>query len=195
MIHFNPKVTRQIAGSVAITAVLGLITLILLYSGLPFFGPVNDLLTAFGGFLILLLAWQFHPLIQTKAPVASFLLLLAAFAGSATIAANAVLVAFGRMAWQVGGMYTALGYVLIGIWLLGMLYVLKTQPFLTPTLLRLGTAAGTAMLFGVLAGPLLAGSLELSFQPLAWLSYALAALGWILFPVWCWLLRNALAKQ
>ena len=48
------------------------------------------------------------------------------------------------------------------------------------------------MLLGFLAGPLLAGKLELEFKPLVWLAYAGMGVGWVLFPVWCWLLASRL---
>jgi hypothetical protein len=120
------------------------------------------------------------------------LLLLVAWAGAAAIAVNAVLVAFGQMDWMLGGMYTAIGYALIGIWLLGLLLTLRGDLFFDLGLVRLGLIAGAAMLFGFLAGPLLAGRLEMAFQPLAWIAYIGAGAGWILFPVWCWQLAARL---
>ena len=171
---------------------LSVLTLILLYAGIPFFGPVNDLITTVAGILIAGLALQFHPLLREEIDGLALLLLLAAWAGAAAVAANSVLVAFGQMHWMVGGMYTAVGYALIGIWLLGLLVTLRGEIFFNPGLVRLGLIAGAAMLFGFLSGPLLAGRLQLDIKPLAWIAYAAAGAGWVMFPIWCWRLAAKL---
>ena len=186
MNDFSPKLTRQISLAIAITAALSVLTLILLYAGIPFFGPVNDLITAVGGILIAGLALQLHPLVRKEIPGLALVPLLIAWAGAALIAVNAVLVAFGQMDWMLGGMYTAFGYALIGIWLLTLLLILRDLPPMDPGLMRLGLVAGIAMLFGFLAGPLLAGRLEMALKPLAWIAYAAAGAGFVMFPIWCW---------
>ena len=192
MNDFSPQLTQQLGAAIAITAVLSVLTLILLYTGIPFFGPVNDLITAVGGILIAGLALQFHPLLSEEIDGLALVPLLIAWAGAALIAVNAVLVAFGQMDWMLGGMYTAVGYALIGVWLLALLLILRDLPPMDLGLARLGLIAGTAMLFGFLAGPLLAGRLEMTLKPLAWIAYAAAGAGFILFPIWCWRLAAKL---
>lgn len=192
MNDFSPQLTQQLGAAIAITAVLSVLTLILLYTGIPFFGPVNDLITAVGGILIAGLALQFHALLGDEISGLALILLLIAWAGAALIAVNAVLVAFGLMDWMLGGMYTAVGYALVGVWLLGMLLVLRGSPLLDAGLMRLGLIGGTAMLFGFLAGPLLAGRLEIAVKPLVWAAYAAAGAGFIIFPIWCWRLAAKL---
>lgn len=192
MNDFSPQLTQQLGAAIAITAVLSVLTLILLYAGIPFLGPINDLITAVGGILIAGLALQFHPLLREQIPGLALVLLLIAWAGAALIAVNAVLVAFGQMDWMLGGMYTAYGYALIGAWLLGILLTLREQPPMDQRLVRLGLIGGTAMLFGFLAGPLLAGRLEMTFKPLAWVAYAAAGVGFVIFPIWCWRLAAKL---
>jgi hypothetical protein len=190
--NFNPQLTSQLAGAIAIAAVAGVVTLALLYAGIPFFGPVNDLINAASAILIAVFVWQFHPLIRERSAVLAVLLLLFAMAGVAAIAGNSVVVAFGRMDWKIGGMYTGIGYGLIGVWLAGMLLALKASSFPAPGLVTFGLILGFCMLLGFLAGPLLAGKLELEFKPLVWLAYAGMGGGWVLFPVWCWLLASRL---
>jgi hypothetical protein len=183
----NYRTTAQIAIAIAITAVISIITLTLLYSGMSFFGPVNDLTNAVGGLLSALLVWQFHALLRERAPSTAIFFLLAAWVGSATIIINSVLVAFGPMHWMTGGMYTAIGYGLIGIWLLALHRKFGQQEFLPSGILNLGTIAAVAMLFGLLAGPLLASGISFAENPLVSVAYVGAAAGWLLYPVWCWL--------
>jgi len=67
-----------------------------------------------------------------------------------------------------------------------MLLTAKGQPFLTSGLVTLGLIAGICLLFGFLAGPLMAKQITIGFQPLVWISYIAAGAGWIMFPIWCW---------
>jgi hypothetical protein len=190
----NYRMTAQIAIAIAITAVISIITLTLLYSGMPFFGPVNDLTNAVGGLLSALLVWQFHALLRERAPSTAKFFLLAAWIGSAAIIINSVLVAFGQMHWMTGGMYTAIGYGLTGIWLLAFHRLIGQQEFLPSGTFRLGTIAAVAMLFGLLAGPLLASSVNFAENPLVSVAYLGAAAGWLLYPVWCLLVGRKLSS-
>lgn len=189
---FSPQATGQIASAIAVTAVLSIITLILLYSGIPIFGPINDITNAISGVLIVVMVWQFHSLIRERATVVAVPFLLVAFVGSAAIIINSVLVAFGLMHWLTGGMYTAIGYGLIGIWLLVLLRMIGPQPFLTPGLIRLGTVTAWALLFCLPAGPLMVFNTDLGKFPLLWIAFAGAGMGWLLFQFWCWQLGRRL---
>jgi|Deesub1362A_J573_1020465.scaffolds.fasta_scaffold01021_5 hypothetical protein len=189
----NGSLTGRIATAIAIAAVVSVATLVLLYSGMPFFGQLNDLTNAFSGLLMAMLAWRFHAILRHRAPVAAVVLLMVAWTGSAAIVVNSLLVALGRMDWMTGGMYTGVGYGLLGIWLMGFLRLAGPQPFLTTGLARLGTVAASAMLFGLLAAPALAAGREFTQNPLIWIAYAgAAAVGWLLFPLWCWLVGRML---
>lgn len=188
----NYRTTAQIAITIAITAMISIITLALLYSGVPFFGPINDLTNAVGGILSALLVWHFHTLLRERAPNRAIFFLLAAWIGSAAIIINSLLVAFGRMHWMTGGMYTAIGYGLIGIWLLALHRQLGLQEFLPSGIRKLGAIAAVAMLFGLLAGPLLASDVNLATNPVVGIAFLGAAAGWLLYPVWCWLVGQRL---
>jgi len=184
---FNPQLTGRIAIAVAAVAVISIVTLAVLYAGVPVFGPINDVTNAVGGLLSALLVWQFHALLRERAPGVAVLCLLAAWAGSAAIITNSILVAMGRMHWMTGGMYTAIGYGLLGIWLLALLRLIGPQPFLTPGLVRLGTVTGIVMLFGLLAGLLLPSGVNFNNNPLVWIAFVGVAAGLLLYPLWCWL--------
>lgn len=187
-------VTGRIARAIAAIAVISIVTLAVMAAGVPVFGPINDLTNAVGGLLSALLAWQFHALLRERIPGVAVLGLLAAWAGAAAITVNSIRVATGRMHWMTGGMYLALGYGLLGVWLLALLRLIGPQPFLTPGLTRLGIVAGTAMLFGLLAGPALLSGTNLEKNPLAWIASVSVTGGWLIYPLWCWLVGRMLLK-
>jgi hypothetical protein len=118
--------------------------------------------------------------------------LVLAWIGAALVVGNSVLVAFGRMEWQEGGMYTAIGYGLVGIWLIIAVISSPLIGELSHSLRPFGIAVGAALVFGLIAGPLLAGKISVSIKPLVWLVYAMTGIGWIGFPIWCWILSRRL---
>ena len=182
--------TIQLLAGIAIGTLASVVTLILLYSGLPFFGPVNDLTNAVIGLMIALLAWQFFAALPKSLPSVAGLLLC--WAGAVLIIWNSVLVAFGRMDWKVGGMYTGIGYGLVGAWLLLTLLFSSLARGFPPALWWSGLAIGIALVFGLVTGLLLAGKLSIKIQPLVWVLYAVTAVGWFGFPIWCWVLSRTL---
>ncbi len=191
---FEPQIAGRISIAIAVATALSIVTIGLFFSGLAVFGPINDITNAIGGLLSALLAWQFYALLRERAPGAATLLLLAAWAGSAAIIITSILVAIGRMHWMTGGMYMAFGFGLLGIWLFTLLRLIGPQPFLTPGIVRLGGIAAIAMLFGLLAGPLLAFGANLAKNPLAWIAYVSVGGGWLLYPLWCWLVGQQLIR-
>ncbi|HSM70141.1 MAG TPA: hypothetical protein VK851_01230 [Anaerolineales bacterium] len=192
---FDPQLTGKIASAIPLTAVLSIITLALLYSGIPIFGPINDLTNAVSGVLIAVMVGQFHFLFRERAAGVAVIFLLVAFAGAATIVINSVLVAFGRMHWLTGGMYTAIGYGLIGVWFFVLLRTIVPQPFLTPGLIRLGTVTTLALLFCLPAAPLMGLGDNLKINPLIIIVFFGAGTGWLLFPFWCWQLGRRLISS
>jgi hypothetical protein len=181
------SLTLRLLVGIAIGALVSVVTLTLLYAGVPVFGPINDLTNAVVGVLIGLLAWQFYAARPSRSPLRVAGLILS-WAGAALVIGNSVLVAFGRMDWKEGGMYTGIGYGLIGLWLLVTLLSSNPTRAFPPALWRSGLAIGIALLFGLAAGPLLAERLSIQVQPVVWVAYAMTALGWIGFPAWCWML-------
>jgi hypothetical protein len=192
---FNYRSTRPLTVSMAVTALLAIMTLALLYSGFPFFGPVNDLVNALFALLSAVLAASLHVQMRKHLPGTALYFMLAVWAGSVLIIINSILVAIGQMDWMTGGMYTAIGYSLTGIWLLVLNQKVVPQLTDSPGLSRLGTVTAIGMLFGLLAGPLLAMRVSLTQNPLAMIAFAGAGVGYLLYPVWAWLLGRRLLKE
>ena len=187
---FQPAGTAVVANAIGIAAVIGVITLSLLYSGVPIFGPINDLTNAVYGVLFFLLARQIDPLLRRKSAPLATGTLLAATAAMLLTSINSVLVAFGRMHWETGGLYTALGLGFLGIWMIGVQRSGVLNEFQSNGLQRLGAAAGYTMLVGFAAGPLFTGWTV--SNSLVLLTYIGAAVGFFLFPIWAFLLGRKL---
>lgn len=183
MNEFQPQIAAQMARWYSVLIVFSIITLILLYSGFPFFGPVNDLTNAISGLVLLALAWNVHSVLGKHWGGLATLFLSAAALGAFSIAGNSIMVAFGKLGWQTGGMYTALGYGLVGIWLLGAIPALEATLSLTPNLILLGRWAALTMTIGLL-GILPILSLVALSSPVAYVAMAAIAVGWLLFPFW-----------
>lgn len=193
---FDPGKVSWTAAAIAFTTAVAILALIALFSGVSIFGPINDLANAVVGLLAAILAWQFTALLSEHSPGLAILFLLAAWTGSAAIISNSILVAFGRMDWMAGSLYTALGYGLLGVWLLALVRLGGPQDFLTPGMVKLGTITAAGMLTGLLALPLLItnlGGLTGAKNLLAGISYLGILAGYSLFPVWCWRIDRILA--
>ena len=195
MATFHRNSTGRIAIAVSLSALLGILTLSLMYAGLPFFGPVNDLINAGFALLSAILAWQFNPLLHERAPNSARNYLLAAWAGAAANIINSILVAFGQMDWVTGAMYTGIGYGLFGIWLLALNRMVTPQLFTASSIPRLGIITAAGMMLGLLAGPMLAMQVNLAQNPLVMVVFMGTAAGYLLYPVWTWMLGRRLLRK
>lgn len=189
---FLPVKTGATGMAIGIAAVVSIITLTLLYSGMPFFGPVNDLTNAVTGVLYFILALQIDPLLRAQSTLKASLMLLAALAAMLLTSTNSVLVAFGQMGWQTGALYTAIGLGFLGIWLIGVQRSGVLIEYQSTGLRKLGIAAGYAMLVGFAAGPLFTGWTV--SNSLIYVSYIGAAAGWLLFPIWAFILGRRINR-
>ena len=191
MSELNTALIAQLARAYAILVIVSIITLILLYSGLRIFGPINDLTNAVAALVVAAFAWQLHRAIAAQRGYLATLLLAAAWLGALSVAGNSVLVAAGRMGWQTGGMYTAFGYGLFGLWLFGALPAIGAALALPSSLLILGRWAAIAMSVGLLGILPLLSVVALN-SPLAYTAMAAIAAGWLLFPWWAFRLSQHL---
>jgi hypothetical protein len=195
MSTFNTTSSGRIALAVTVSALLGILTLSLMVSGLPFFGPVNDLINAGFALFSAILAWQFNPLMRQRAPNSARYYLLVAWAGAAAIVINSVLVASGQMDWMTGAMYTGIGYGLFGVWLLALNRMVTPQLFESTSIPRLGVITAAGMMSGLLAGPMLAMQANLADNPLVSVVFMGTAAGYLLYPLWTWMLGRRLLRE
>ena len=192
---------RPIGGlAVAIGAVtiIGIVAISLFFAVGGFFGPLNDLCNGAEAVLTAVLAWRLYPLYRAQSPGLARVTLSLAWLGALIALVGSVLVIFGVTGWDLAGLYTTLGYALIGMWLFGInTAVLPSQAW--PRRLRLlGQVTGAIMVLGLLGGAGIPGGVD-SFGAAPWWVNAgfLSGLGWILFyPFWClWLGRLLLSNR
>jgi hypothetical protein len=192
---FDPLKAGWIAIAIAVTAMISVITIVLLFSGNPVFGPINDITNAVLGLLSAWFVWQLQALLRERLPGTAILFLLAASVGAAAIIVSSLLVAFGRMHWMTGALYMAMGYGLFGAWLLALHRLPGSLTFLTPGIARLGIITASGMLFGLLAVPLLATHVSFARNLLTGMTYLGILAGYLLYPLWCWLAGRVLVSS
>lgn len=193
-IQFDPIRTGQVAMSVFITAAISVATLILLYSGFPIFGPINDFTNAINAGLSAWLVVQFHGLVRYRDPGLARVALVLAWVGCSAIIINSVLVGLGQMHWTTGAMYTGIGNALLGLWLVAVQRPISRWRLQSRTMMRVGYVAGAAMALGLLAGPALAAN-RLMDNPLLLVAGVGAFVGWLAYPVWSLKLGRRMLRE
>ena len=182
----------RISGFVAL-AVGGALLVSLLCINLFFtvggpWGTLNDAGNAVGAVLSAALAWQLRRAARGWA-------VTAALAGAAVAVAGSYLVMSGRTGWYLAGLYTSLGYALIGLWLWRISGSAAAD--WPRGLARWARFTGGLMALGLLAVPGLLAGFDVP-ETAPWWAHAgfLGGPGWgVLYPLVClWLARVLLAR-
>lgn len=165
------------------------------------FGSLNDAFTGFGAILSAALAWAFYPQHRATNPRAAVVGLVAAIVGAVVVALGSVLVITRLTGYVLAGLYTTVGFALVGLWLLLLGASAQRAKWLPRAWALFGLVSGGLMLFGLFAMPGILTKTD-SMDALPWylalsqVSY----LGTLLYIVWCFgvwrsLTRNALAND
>ncbi|MCC7359836.1 MAG: hypothetical protein IT317_10185 [Anaerolineales bacterium] len=174
--------------AVAVVLLAGLLCLVVFYVvGNPW-GTLNDAGNGLAALLSAALAWQLRRSTYGWA-------VAVALAGAVVAVIGSYLVMSAVTGWYLAGLYTSLGYALIGLWLWHASGALRAG--WPRGLARLGRFTGGFMALGVLAVPgLLAGIDSPGTAP--WWAHAgfVGGPGWVLaYPIFClWLGRVLLAR-
>jgi hypothetical protein len=178
-----------LAGLTGGVLVVGNICLILMFTIGRGWGTVNDAANGVAAVLSALLAWR----LRRAAPERRGRWGLAA-AGAAIAVVGSALVMSRRTGWFLAGLWTSLGYALLGMWLWQAAAALTQH--LPRRMAAFGRLTGAFMALGVLAIPgLLAGVDAAETAP--WWAHAgfAGGLGWVLlYPIWCLWLARALLR-
>ena len=108
---------RSLATVTALVGVLASAALVLMYLGLGFFGPVNDVLGAVTGVLVMLVALATRDLLPDSAAL-RLLALATAVLGAILVVIGSVLVVTGLTGWYRAGLWSSLGWGVLGLWFL-----------------------------------------------------------------------------
>ena len=177
---------------------LGIGALILFFTFGGFFGPLNDLCIAVEAILSGVLAWALYPLYRAQSPRLSRFALIAGSVGALIASAGSALVIFGVTGWFLAGLYSAFGYSLVGLWLVGLNYSALRHPLWPRRLAQFGLVIGLLMAVGFLTVPGILGGVD-AFDTAPWYLNLgqLGGLGsFILYPFWCiWLGRLLLSNR
>ncbi len=169
----------------------GLLCLILFYTIGGLWGTLNDAANGLGALLSAVLVWRLH----RARPTRGGWVLASAGLGAAIAMWGSYLVMTGRTGWYLAGLYTSLGYALLGLALWATLGALAgAQP---RGLRRWGRFTGAFMALGLLALPGIVAGVDSALTRYWWAHLGFAGgLGWVLvFPVWCLWLGRAFALR
>jgi len=186
---------RSIGGlAIAIGGVtlIGIVSISLFYVVGGFFGPLNDLCNAVEAVLGAVLAWRLYPCYRSQSPRLSQFALIAALVGALVAVIGSALVIFRVTGWYLAGLYTMLGYALIGVWLFGFNASVLRNFSWPRRLVQLGRGTGAVMVAGLLSSAGIPGGVDSVGAAPWWVNVGfVGSLGWfLLYPIWClWLGR------
>jgi hypothetical protein len=186
---------RLAALAIAVTAVVAVVCLTLLYVVGGVFGTVNDWANALVGWWVLLLAVLVRSVEGDGWPANGAV--TAAVAGAVGLTWGTWLVVTDTTGFYLAGLVSTLGLAGLGAWMLlahtasGAVGLLRRGPA------RLGRVVGWLLVGGVLAVPGVLAGMD-DFSDAQWHSYVAEASAWlgayVLLPVWCVRLARQLGR-
>ena len=191
-INFPTRTIGWLAITIGGVTLLGIVSIILLFTVGGVFGLLNDVCNAVEAILSAALAWKMYPWLRSQAPRLSRLTLIAASVGALIATIGSVLIILDFTGWYLAGLYTMFGYALVGVWLFGLSYAALPSFWRPRRLAQLGLLTALCMAIGFLAGPgILGGVDDTGAAPWFVNLGLLGSLGWMfLYPFWCiWLGR------
>jgi hypothetical protein len=181
---------ERLAMTTGIVGLLALVLLILFFTVGGPFGTLNDICNGLTGLLSGVFAWNLYMNFRIQ-PI--FLIL--ALVGALTVALGSVLIIFDVTGWYLAGLYTSLGYALIGVWLLALNYWARPNNLWPYGLANLGMIAGMIMALGFLMIPGIINRID-AWEAGPWYVNYVGQLGsigyFLLYPIWCILIGRTL---
>lgn len=196
--NFSTTTTGWIAIATAVSAILAVMFLALMYTVNQSFGRVNDVFNSGIGILSAVLAWMLYAEHHAKSPLISQIALALAVVGAIFTIIGSLLIIFGFTDFVLAGLYSGIGYALIGLWLAAFCYSLLRSDALPHNLVIFGIVVGAFMAIGLFGIPGILAGID-SMESMPWYLYV-AFFGWlgtyILYPTWCiWLGRILLSNS
>jgi hypothetical protein len=181
--HLDRYATGRLATALCYVGVFNASTIILMYAGLPVFGPLNDLGVAAAAVLQAGLAWRLSGMSGESFPRLG---VSAAAVGAAVAVLGSGLVISGVTDWFVAGVVSILGYAFLGVWMVAANHRAPSMEAWPTALASFGLLIGAIMCVGFLALPAIRGGVGVpaSAPWYIWAAYA-NGVGWfILLPIW-----------
>ena len=180
-----------------VSVILAVVSITLMSTVNNSFGIANDVFNGIIGISSAVLAWMLYAEFHTKSPLMSQITLALAVVGAVFTVVGSVLVIKGLTGYVLAGWYSAIGFALIGLWLVAFCYSMQPGDTLPHNLLVLGLVAGAFMAVGLIGIPGIIAGID-SMESMPWYLYV-AFFGWlgtyILYPIWAiWLGRYLLIK-
>jgi hypothetical protein len=189
---FPSRLIGWLAITIGAVTLLGVVSIVLLFSVGGIFGLLNDVCNGVEAILSALLAWIFYSSYRAQPARSSDFTLIAAWVGALIAVIGSALIIFDFTGWYLAGLYTMFGYALFGLWLFGLNYAALLSLPWPRRLAQLGLLTAACMAIGFLAGPGILGSVD-DAEAAPWFVNVglLGSLGWMfLYPCWClWLGR------
>lgn len=195
--NFSTSAIGWIAIVTGVSAILAVIAITLMSTVNMSFGTVNDVFNGIIGISSAVLAWMLYAEFHAKSPLLSQIALTLAVIGAIFTIVGSVLVIKGFTGFVLAGWYSAIGFALIGLWLVAFCYSMQSGDALPHNLIIFGLVAGAFMAVGLIGIPGIFAGID-SMESMPWYLY-IAFFGWlgtyILYPIWTiWLGRNFLLK-
>ncbi len=143
----------QVAIVTGIAGLLGLVFIILFFSGIGLFGTLNDIFIGVTALLSVVLAWLLLSRLTLQPRFLALGLVLVATLGALVVVLGSVLVISKTTGWFLAGLYMAAGNALIGLWLIGFSLSARGGTLLPQNLVTFGLITGVILAFGLAAFP------------------------------------------
>lgn len=195
--NFSSATAGWAAIATGVAGLLGLAFIILLFTvGQPF-GTLNDICNSLTAVLSVILVWTLYPRLHAQAPLLSQITFVLAVLGAILAMTGSYLVLFNIYGWYLPGLYTATGYAMIGLWLLGLNYHALQDHSLPQGLVIFGLITAVVLMLGLAAIPGIFRGIDFdsyeltAFNAIWWTS----SLGYLtIYPIWCILLGRLLLQ-
>jgi hypothetical protein len=188
-----------LAITIGAVTLIGVVSLILFFTIGLFFGTFSDLCIASEAILSAILAWLLYPAHHAQSPRMSQLLLITALVGALVAFIGSAFVIFDVTGWYLAGLMNHFGFALVGLWLLGLNFLVQQSDRWPRRLVQFGLVSGAIMAIGLLTSPGIVGRVD-DPELAPWfvnVAMAVASLGWLLlYPIWSiWLGRLLLSNR
>lgn len=195
--NFSTHAIGWMAIVTGVSAILAVITLTLMSTVNMSFGAINDVFNSIIGISSAVLAWMLYAEFHAKSPVMSQIALVLAIIGAILTVVGSVLVLKGITGFVLAGWYSAIGFALIGLWLVAFCYSIQRGVALPHSMIVFGLVVGAFMAVVLIGIPGIFAGID-SMESMPWYLY-IAFFGWlgtyILYPIWAiWLGRYILSS-